>query len=794
MGLAEDKVYDYILKNLKNFKNIRVASLADSLSCLTDADRDELHTREETRGSQATVYRFYQHLKCRQGWVPDLINALRQNNAGHLADELQHVYDSWQARSLAPTAASFSPAASDAHPAVSSISAQTMSLGPNPAPGAPLAEQPRRDLPVGGRPPLLPGAATTVSTDLDARAPVQESLPKNLLEQESARSPPPGSAVRDGVSDGHGREGHPLHPIEAVPVAGGTPGAASVAVPSAAPPEWGRDWLSRQQHPVCVDNGCFGNANHLHRSAPGLGLGRSLLLRDAGGSAHSPKQPRNEPEEDFYVSTESPLRLEETARSGGPQPPDSQPKQKAVPGSEHSEPPGSFVDVRSPLLIQQQFDVEQKRVVMLQEHGGDGGGFPSRQFRVAAVLMGSRVEGAAGCPSCLTVRMESGREGAGQPKVVSAFVAHERSWRCREQLSVLLSPISPPVSWAAVTSSRKGASSRGPPCSRREEQIGGAGLAGAVWFTCTYQESSASSRKSKTHLLGLLMNTIRFVFSLTDTWLEATGVATPEPRDASPSCDTSVKPPVQEKELPTEEAASSTPSMPTKEKVLLASMDPPPPVAGSFEGTAGRTASRVSSATSIWVPCNNVEGDVEFSKPGVLCSVAGESPEADSRCPSSRGPSGPSSGASDSLSFSSDPLMVSTDSSSSGEALSRVSLGCPAPAAREDPGGKEAAGASRDSRLPPSWDSTSLGTHEVRMDHYPSTQLGAGSDLRDRAGPFGNSPVFDSSGGQGTATSSSQAKVPPGDSNGPSLPYIVPAVGIALISAVAFLVYARLQK
>ncbi|KAF1442159.1 Mitochondrial antiviral-signaling protein, partial [Spheniscus demersus] len=651
MGLAEDKVYDYILKNLKNFKNIRVASLADSLSCLTDADRDELHTREETRGSQATVYRFYQHLKCRQGWVPDLINALRQNNAGHLADELQHVYDSWQARSPAPTAASFSPAASDARPAVSSISAQTMSLGPNPAPGAPLAEQPRRDLPVGGRPPLLPGAATTVSTDLDARAPVQESLPKNLLEQESARSPPPGSAVRDGVSDGHGREGHPLHPIEAVPVAGGTPGAASVAVPSAAPPEWGRDWLSRQQHPVCVDNGCFGNANHLHRSAPGLGLGRSLLLRDAGGSAHSPKQPRNEPEEDFYVSTESPLRLEETARSGGPQPPDSQPKQKAVPGSEHSEPPGSFVDVRSPLLIQQQFDVEQKRVVMLQEHGGDG-----------------------------------------------------------------------------------------------------------------------------------------------DTWLEATGVATPEPRDASPSCDTSMKPPVQEKELPTEEAASSTPSMPTKEKVLLASVDPPPPVAGSFEGTAGRTASRVSSATSIWVPCNNVERDVEFSKPGVLCSVAGESPEADGRCPSSRGPRGPSSGASDSLSFSSDPLMVSTDSSSSGEALSRVSLGCPAPAAREDPGGKEAAGASRDSRLPPSWDSTSLGTHEVRMDHYPSTQLGAGSDLRDRAGPFGNSPVFDSSGGQGTATSSSQAKVPPGDSNGPSLPYIVPAVGIALISAVAFLVYARLQK
>ncbi|XP_075355615.1 mitochondrial antiviral-signaling protein [Mycteria americana] len=648
MGLAEEKVYDYILKNLKNFKNIRVASLADSLSCLTDADRDELHTREETRGSHATVYRFYQHLKCRQGWVPDLIDALRQNNAGHLADELQHVYDSWQARPPAPAAASFPPAASDAHPAISSIGAQTPSLRPNPAPGAPLAEKPCRDLPVGGHPPLLPGAATTTSMDLDARAPVEESLPKKLLEQESPQTPPPGSVVRDGVSDGHSGEGN-LHSTEAVQAAAGTPGAASVVVPSAAAPERGRDWLSRQQHPVCVDNGCFGNANHLHRGAPGLGLGRSFPPRDAG-TARSPEQPRNEPEEDFYISTASSPRLEETACSGEPQPPDSPPRKQAVPSSEHGEPPGSFVDVRSPLLIQQQFDAEQKRVDMLREHRGDA-------------------------------RMET-----------------------------------------------------------------------------------------------------------------TTPLATSAPRNASPSCDTSLKPPVQETKVPVGETASSTPSMPTNEKVLPALADPLPTVAGSFEGTSGRTASRVSSATSIWVSCSNVERDVELSKPGVLLSTAGESPEAAGRRLSSRGPSGPYSGASDSLTFSSDPLMVSTDSSSSGEALSRVSSGCPAPAVHEDPGAEEAAGASRGSRPPPSWDSTSLGTHEVRVDHYPSTQLGAGSDLRDRASPLGNSPVFDSSRGCGTATSSSQAKVPPGDSNGPSLPYVVPAVGIALISAVAFLVYARLQK
>ncbi|NXW15553.1 MAVS protein, partial [Circaetus pectoralis] len=650
MGFAEDKVYDYILKNLKNFKNIRVASLADSLSCLTDADRDELHTREEMRGSQATVYKFYQHLKCRQGWVPDLIDALRQNNAGHLADELQHVYDSWQARSPAPAAAFFPPAASDARPDVSSIGAQTPSPGPNPAPGTPLAEQPCRDLPASSRPPLLPSAATATSTDLDARAPVQESLPKNL-QQESLQPPPLGSVVCDGVSNGHSGEGCFPHPIEATQVAAGIPGAASVAVPSTAPPERGRDWLSRQQHPVCVDNGCFGNANHLHRGAPGLGLGRSLLLRDVG-SARSPEQPRNEPEEDFYASTESPPRLEETARSGGPQSPDSLPKKQVVPGSEHSEPPGSFVDVRSPLLIQQQFDAEQKRIGKLREDRGD-----------------------------------------------------------------------------------------------------------------------------------------------VDTQMEkTTAITTPASRDAAPSWDTSLKPPVQERKLPAGETASSTPSMLTKEKVLPTSADPLPTVAGGFEGTSGRTASRVSSATSIWASFSNVESDVELSKPGILLSTAGESPEATVRCQSSQGPSSPYSGASNRLTFSSDPLLVSTDSSSSGEVLSRVSLGCPAPVAREGPGGEEAAEASRDSHPPLSWDSTSLGTHEVCVDHYPCTQLRADNHLQDGAGPLGNSPVFDSSRGHDTATSSSQAKVPPGDSNGPSLPYIVPAVGIAVISAVAFLVYARLQK
>ncbi|XP_021391441.2 mitochondrial antiviral-signaling protein [Lonchura striata] len=634
MGLAEDKVYTHITRNLKKFSTIRVASLADSLTCLVDSDRDELLAREEMRGNQAAVFRFYQHLRCRKGWVQDLIQALHQNNAGHLADELQEVYDTWQPRprSSAPAAASSLP--SDARPTASSISAQTPSQGPNPAPSAGRL---RPDLTTGDHPPVLPSAGTTTSTELEARMPVQESLPKKLPEQENPRPVPPESKVHSGVSGGHSGEGNLSHPSGTVPVSEGTSG---VAVPPAVSPEQGRDWLSRR--PVCVDNGFFGNANHLHRGTPGLALGRSVPSRDAGAT-QSPGQARNEPEESSDIFTESPPRLEGATRGVGQQPPNSVPKKQPVPSSGHGEPTGSFVDVRSPLLIQEQFDVEKKRVGMLQEHPGSGG---------------------------------------------------------------------------------------------------------------------ASMERTT---LG----------------------ATPVPRDTFPSRDTSVKSLTQEKKLPIGNAASSTPSVPTKEKVLPASANPVlgTAVVGSSEGMAGRSASRGSSATSIWAPHSDEEREEELNKPGVLMSMPRGSPEVAGKCPSSQEPGNPCSTLSGSLGFSSDPILVSRDSLSSGAAFHRASS---VPAGPRE---KEASGASRDSCPAPSWGSTSLGTHEVCVDHHPSVQLGAGNN---GVSPLGSSVNSRSGSGRGAATSSPQARVPKGDSSGLSLLYILPAVGI--ISAVAFAVYVRLRK
>lgn len=209
--------------------------------------------------------------------------------------------------------------------------------------------------------------------------------------------------------------------------------------------------------------------------------------------------------------------------------------------------------------------------------------------------------------------------------------------------------------------------------------------------------------------------------------------------------------------------------------------------AGSFEGAAGKTPSRVSSATSIWASHDNEEEDVELSKPGALQSVAGESPEK----AAARYLGSPSSNTSSHLGLSSDPLMVSTDSLRPGEAQSRANSGrwSATPAVHADPGGEKAAGVSP---YPPlSWASPSVGTHEVHVEHHLSAVLAAGNDVRDGAVPFEGSP--DSNKGSNAATNSSQVKVPTsGDSNGPSLLYILPAVGIALISV--FLVYRRLQK
>lgn len=163
---------------------------------------------------------------------------------------------------------------------------------------------------------------------------------------------------------------------------------------------------------------------------------------------------------------------------------------------------------------------------------------------------------------------------------------------------------------------------------------------------------------------------------------------------------------------------------------------------------------------------------MELSKPGVLLSLPGESPRVAARPP---GGAATASEATDHLGLSSDPLLMSTDSSDPGETHEDSTSGrCSSAPGREE--AEETRSCS-----PLSWR-----TEEMRVEHSPSVLLQASNELQDGAGGVGISPASHSRGGRGVPS--------PGDSPGFSLPYLVPAVGIALISTVAFLVYARLQK
>lgn len=97
-----------------------------------------------------------------------------QSRDTHRAASAPHLSS---ASSVFPTMICLSPSGSsapasslpsDPRPAASSTGAQTPSQGPNPAP---LAGQPRQELPIGDHPPVLP-----TSKDLEARVPVQESV------------------------------------------------------------------------------------------------------------------------------------------------------------------------------------------------------------------------------------------------------------------------------------------------------------------------------------------------------------------------------------------------------------------------------------------------------------------------------------------------------------------------------------------------------------------------------------------------------------------------------------------
>ncbi|XP_042322755.1 mitochondrial antiviral-signaling protein isoform X2 [Sceloporus undulatus] len=271
-SFAEDKVKKYIKGNLTKFYRIRVAQMI-CLPCFTDTDRQEISAYYSRHGNNLAVFEFFERLQSREGWLQVLIDALREDNLGDLADDLQRVYNMYQPRNALSN--SSSPVVNS--PPSRELGAFGISL-PSSAeqnPSPPFNIQSSREArPSAYLPPKSPGfASSTRKPDLPAMSdyhrPVQET---DFPSQNSEISAEP----KDHLGE--------------VP---GTPApVASRSDFSSVAPKWGNP----QPRPVFVKSGYFGNM--------------SRMAGDTGASptpvAHlGTKTSGNQPVEDHYSSADN---------------------------------------------------------------------------------------------------------------------------------------------------------------------------------------------------------------------------------------------------------------------------------------------------------------------------------------------------------------------------------------------------------------------------------------------------------------------------------------------------------
>ncbi|XP_032622066.1 mitochondrial antiviral-signaling protein isoform X2 [Chelonoidis abingdonii] len=932
MGFAEDKVYEYIRENMSDFHHTRVLQLIRHLPCLSDADREEIEAYDDRKGNEHAVWKLFDYLKCRSGWVKELIEALRKNRHHDLADRVQCEYDAHQVcpRSKAPL-----PAVNNSPRSYTSVCSQMPPLTANPDPwcaGPTFANTPHMPA-LPRQPASLPGSGAPLPPQTNPSGaeschdlgeystPVQEMEPmakQKVTEgaltpwREALSSQPTENAAladlrasQEGSNHGDG-----LAPA-AVSFSSGSPAGhllASGAVPREevevdqpsrpVPDPRGRsqDWAGRQQHPVCVSGGYFGNMNHLNvgnsrkTSMPG-----EPVLRGEPATAPSPEDFKNQPEEVYYSSFErTPLAssANRAVHGDGQKPGDSLHEQKirALQGYENGNLTSSMVDVRDPVLLQTQFDAEQKRAQGQRDHGEERDAFPLHQIRDSAQSTHSygdveAIKGRADSSPAIGSLPASQTMSTIPTDLSEDVTAHDLG-------ALHLGTIRSASSSEKLASGPSTGPSQGIPEQNPDSGINshcGGQLGECLADTLRVASGLANRRDPQSkvqiptpapHVLCPALTpgpnnvlptgspihpgttNINRVLKLSNAMppvefpdlsgFSSTAVIPPSsralPSDPSwPAFNSDLgelKSPIQEHELPARETDRSSSSMPEENANQVPKAPAPsvtrtsPGIPGNIAGTTAREAEWETQNTLPDPPggCqtfyNELDEEVEFSKPGVLISTGGVEKPA-KRQPESSETNVQYSGRSDRFIFSGEcsqdtsPLMISESSSAcsnSGRAQrnqpeenhysSRSDHRPPAWAASSGPRRDEATKTSRASLLPESsstWDSTAVGTHEVHVVEYPSADLQEAPDLRVIASAYEN-PSPASSGSLRRLSRYSNfpwnSEAPPEsspqndnrlrqDSDGTSFPlkdYILPAAVAAFTSVVAFLFYKHLRN
>ncbi|XP_043368685.1 mitochondrial antiviral-signaling protein isoform X2 [Dermochelys coriacea] len=880
MGFAEDKVYDYIRENMQDFHRIRVRQLIHHLPCLSDADREEIEAHDDRKGNEHAVWELFYYLKCRSGWVKELVEALRKNRHHDLADRVQSKYDAHQVR---PRNKAPLPAVNNSLPSYKLVCSQMPPPTANPDPrragltfenNPHMPSLPRQpaSLPRPGTPLPLQTNPSGVESYQDLgeyNTPVQEMEP--LAKQkvtEDALSPwreapspqPTGNAAladlrasQEGSNHGDGLSSAavqlpPESPAGHLLVCGHVPrGEVEVAQPGRPvfdPSGQGQDWASRQQHPVCMSDGYFGNMNHLN-----VGNGRKASMpgepvqRGEPAAAPSPEDFENQPEEVYYSSFElSPLaaRANRAVPGHGQQAGDSLREQKiqALQGYENGNLTSSMVDIHNPVLLQTQFDAEQKRTQgQREDHGEERDAFLLHQIRDSAQSTHSygelgAIKGRADSSPAIGSAPTSQTTSTAPTDLSEDAIAHDLG-------ALDLGTTFSASSSEKLASGPSAGPSQGIPEQKPDPQSKVQIPAPAAHMLCPASTPGPSNvlptspplHPSTTSIKSVpkLSNAMTAVEFPDSSGFSSTAVIPPSspalPSDLSEPAFNSdlseLKCPVQECRLTARDTDSSSTSMP-EENANQAPKPPAPSVTQTSPQIPGSTA-HTTAREAGWKSQNTLPGppggcqvfysepdeEVELSKPGVLTSTRGVEEPAQ-RHPESPETNVQYSGRSDRFflsskcSLDSNPLMISESSSacpSSSRAernqpeenhySSRSDHPPPAWAATNGPRKDEATKNSRASLLPESsstWDSTAVETHEVHVVEYPGVDLGEAPSLRVVASVYENpSP----------ASSGSNINRPKRDSDGTSFPlkdYILPAAIAAFTSVVAFLFYKHLRN
>ncbi|XP_014452589.2 mitochondrial antiviral-signaling protein [Alligator mississippiensis] len=424
MTFAEDEVYKYVKRNMSKFHVIRVEQMLPFVSAsLSVPDVEEIRAVLNSKGNHVAVWDFIDFLRRRQGWVEVFINALYNADFWALGEEVQRVYDAVQVR----------PAVPSSHQATRSPSTSSLACSRTPPPaespgsrGPGIASPlPRKPVTPASCPPSVVATDSAAEGCRDLKVETPEKVPEctpappwQVVSPQQVRNISVGDVQASYRSSDPGNISLP--PLESQQDHREVPAGQAGLVELDMPSEQTQSWPSRQQQPVCVNNGYFGNMNHLSSGAGSRALvtGRSAP-REEPTSAESPSAGRNEPEEVSFVSIDCSPPPAGAAREGqgdGLLAGDAlrEDKLRALAGYVNEDVACSMVDVRSPLLIQKQFDAEQKQAQMLQ----DGGGNTDLQHHTAAPALAADPQQVASTPVPSNAPLAKSQHFAGTTKLL----------------------------------------------------------------------------------------------------------------------------------------------------------------------------------------------------------------------------------------------------------------------------------------------------------------------------------------------------------------------------------------